>query len=55
MTLGNPDTVQSEPCSQANGHLSRTAGLGQLLPAFVTSENPAGDAIGLDIEVLTEA
>jgi hypothetical protein len=30
-------------------------GLGQLLPAFLTSENPEGDAVGLDIEVLTEA
>jgi hypothetical protein len=30
------------------------AGLGQLLPAFVTGENPAGDTIGLDIEILTE-
>jgi len=28
--------------------------LGQLLPAFVTDENPAGDAIGLDVDVLTE-
>ena len=28
--------------------------LGQLLPALVTDENPAGDAIGLDVEVLTE-
>jgi hypothetical protein len=28
--------------------------LGQLLPAFVTAENPAGDTIGLDVEVLTE-
>jgi hypothetical protein len=27
--------------------------LGQLLPAFVTAENPAGDTIGLDVEVLT--
>jgi len=29
-------------------------GFGQLLPAFVTAENPAGDTIGLDVEVLTE-
>jgi hypothetical protein len=28
--------------------------LGQLLPAMVTDENPAGDVIGLDVEVLTE-
>lgn len=28
--------------------------LGQLLPAFVTAENPAGDSIGLDVEHLTE-
>lgn len=28
--------------------------LGQLLPALVTDENPAGDAIGLDVESLTE-
>jgi hypothetical protein len=30
------------------------AGLGQLLPAIVTGENPQGDTIGLDVEVLTE-
>jgi hypothetical protein len=29
-------------------------GLGQLLPALVTGENPAGETIGLDVEVLTE-
>jgi hypothetical protein len=29
------------------------AGLGQLLPAFVTEENTGGDAFGLDVEVLT--
>jgi hypothetical protein len=28
--------------------------LGQILPAFVTAENPAGDSIGLDVEFLTE-
>ncbi len=28
--------------------------LGQLLPALVSDENPAGDAIGLDVEFLTE-
>jgi hypothetical protein len=27
--------------------------LGQLLPALITAENPDGDAVGLDIEVLT--
>jgi hypothetical protein len=27
--------------------------LGQLLPAFFTVENPAGDAAGLDVESLT--
>lgn len=28
--------------------------VGQLLPAFVTAENPAGGALGLDVETLTE-
>jgi hypothetical protein len=30
-------------------------GLGQLVPAFLTTENPAGDGISLDVEALTEA
>jgi hypothetical protein len=29
-------------------------GLGQLLPALVTGENPLGETIGLDVEVLTK-
>jgi hypothetical protein len=28
--------------------------LGQLLPLFVTPENPAGDLAGLDVESLTQ-
>jgi hypothetical protein len=31
------------------------AGLGQILPAFVTGENPQGDTIGLDVDILTES
>ena len=33
--------------------LDDVTALGQLLPSLITAENPDGDAVGLDIEVLT--
>jgi hypothetical protein len=33
--------------------VDQLSGIGQLVPSFVTAENPDGDAVGLDIDVLT--